>query len=120
VCDSYGLAPAADPTLASVPGSGWRCWLALAGDEPIGAAGLYVADGVGYLGIGATLPAYRGRGAQTALLAGRIREAARLGCDVVVTETGERVDGRPGDSYRNILRAGFEEVAVTANWQGRA
>ena len=41
---------------------------------------------------------------------------ARSGCDVVVTETGERRDDLPSNSYRNILRAGFTEVAVRANW----
>jgi hypothetical protein len=39
-----------------------------------------------------------------------------MGCDVVVTETGERRDDLPSNSYRNILRAGFTEVAVRANW----
>ena len=39
-----------------------------------------------------------------------------VGCDVVVTETGERRDDLPSNSYRNILRAGFTEVAVRANW----
>jgi hypothetical protein len=37
----------------------------------------------------------------------------------VLTETGERHDDLPSNSYRNILRAGFEEVEVTANWLGR-
>ena len=35
-------------------------------------------------------------------------------------ETGERGGDRPSNSYRNILRAGFEEIAVTANWAGQA
>ena len=46
---------------------------------------------------------------------GSIR-AREVGCDVVVTETGERRDDLPSNSYRNILRAGFTEVAVRANW----
>ena len=52
------------------------------------------------------------RAAQNALLAARIRHAREAGCDVVVTETGERRDDRPSSSYRNILRAGFTEVRV--------
>jgi len=32
----------------------------------------------------------------------------------------ERRDDVPSNSYRNILRAGFEEIAVTANWLGRS
>jgi hypothetical protein len=35
---------------------------------------------------------------------------------VLVTETGAPVDGRPGGSYRNIVRAGFEPQYVRANY----
>ncbi len=77
---------------------------------------LFVSEGVGYIGFAATLPEHRGKGAQNALLAERIDHAREMGCDVVVTETGERRDDLPSNSYRNILRAGFTEVAVRANW----
>jgi GNAT superfamily N-acetyltransferase len=117
---SYELPEAVEPRLARTPEAGWRCFLALDGDEPAGAAALFAAGSVAYLGFAATLPEHRGKGAQSALLAARIRRAASLGCDVVITETGERRDDRPSNSYRNILRAGFAEVAVTANWVGRA
>jgi hypothetical protein len=53
-------------------------------------------------------------------VAARIRRARELGCNLVTTETGERRADRPSNSYSNILRAGFSEVAVTANWIGRA
>ena len=42
--------------------------------------------------------------------------ARALGCDLLVTETGERRDDLPSSSYRNLLRAGFTEVSVRANW----
>lgn len=116
----YELPEATEAVLAATMHHGWECWLAVAGDTPAGAAALYVDAGVGYLGLAATAPEHRGRGAQSALLAARIARAAELGCDTLITETGERRDGRPDNSYRNILRAGFEEVAVTANWLGRA
>ncbi len=76
--------------------------------------------GVAYLGLAGTLPEHRGKGAQNVLLAARIRRAAELGCDLVITETGERREDRPSGSYRNILRAGFREDIVTANWLGRS
>ncbi len=119
VRESYGLPGALEPRLARAHEGDWLCWVAWAGDEPAGAAGLYVCDGVGYLGFAGTLAEHRGAGGQNALLAERIRRAAELGCDVLVSETGERGEGRPSNSYRNILRAGFTEVAVTANWLGR-
>jgi GNAT superfamily N-acetyltransferase len=120
VCAGYGLPEALEPVVAKASDVGWLCWLALEGDVPASAAALYAAEGAGYLGFAATLPEHRGQGAQNALLAQRIHRAAELGCDVVLTETGELRDGLPSSSYRNIVRAGFEEVAVTANWQGRS
>ncbi|HWC28123.1 MAG TPA: GNAT family N-acetyltransferase [Solirubrobacteraceae bacterium] len=115
----FGLPEAVEAPLARATAGGWRWWLARDGDEPVGAGGLFVCENAGYLGFGATLPEHRGKGAQGALLAARIRRAAGLGCDVVFTETGERRGDRPSNSYRNIRRAGFEEIAVTANWAGR-
>jgi GNAT superfamily N-acetyltransferase len=117
---SYGLPEAIEPRLTRAPAAGWLCWLALDGDEPAGAAGLYTAERVAYLGLAGTRSEHRGKGAQNALLATRIRRAAELGCDLLITETGERGGDRPSRSYRNILRAGFNEDAVTANWLGRS
>ncbi|MEO5633170.1 GNAT family N-acetyltransferase [Gaiella sp.] len=116
VATGYGLPDAAAAWASRAHELGWDCWLAADGDEPAAAAGLYASEGVGYLGFAATLPEHRGKGGQSALLAERIRHARAIGCDVVVTETGERRDDRPSNSYRNILRAGFTEVTVRANW----
>jgi GNAT superfamily N-acetyltransferase len=115
---AYGLPEALEPVIAAAPAAGWECWLALEGDEPAGAGALFASEGAAYLGFGATLPEHRGKGAQGALLSHRIRRAAALGCDRVITETGELRDDRPSASYRNILRYGFEEAGVTANWVG--
>jgi len=117
---SYELPEAIEPRLARMRDAGWRCWVAFHGDEPAGAGALFAAEGVAYLGYAGTVPAHRGKGAQSALLAARIRRAAELGCDLVITETGERGGDRPSNSYRNIRRAGFTEDVVTANWLGRS
>jgi GNAT superfamily N-acetyltransferase len=95
---------------------GWQCFVAFDGAEPAGAGALFTAGELGWVGIGATKPEHRGKGAQSALLAARIAAAADAGCSVVVTETGEPVEGRPNGSYRNILRAGFEPQYVRANY----
>jgi GNAT superfamily N-acetyltransferase len=118
VREAYGLPEAVEPRLSRAPEAGWECLLAVDGEEAAGAAALYVEEGIGYLGFAGTLPRHRGKGAQSALLAERIERAAKAGCDLLVTETGERRDDLPSNSYRNILRSGFEEVAVTANWVG--
>jgi hypothetical protein len=50
------------------------------------------------------------------LLAARIDAARAAGAVSLATETGERVPGAPDQSYRNILRAGFREAYLRANW----
>ena len=103
--------------LRRLPGrDGWQCFVAFDGDAPAAAGALYVTGAVGWIGIGATIPAQRGKGGQSALLAARIQAAAEAGCEVVVTETGAPVDGQPNGSYRNIVRAGFEPQYVRPNY----
>ncbi len=113
----FGLPAFAGEWLAGIVGRpGWHCYLALDGDEPAACASLYVTEEIGWLGIGAALPAFRGRGAQSALLAARIRDGAELGARILVTETGVPAEGRPSFSHRNILRGGFEPAYVRANY----
>jgi GNAT superfamily N-acetyltransferase len=95
---------------------GWHCFLAYDGDEPAGTGALFLTGEVGWLGIAATLPEHRRKGAQGAILKARIDAAAAAGCRVVVTETGQLLEGRPAGSYRNIVRAGFEEAYVRPNY----
>ena len=89
-----------------------RFHLAWDGATPVGAAGIYVEGRAGYLTFGSVLPEHRGKGAQRALFAARIREAATLGCELLVTETGAREPGKAAFLYVNILRAGFEELVL--------
>jgi len=96
---------------------GWRCYVAKV-DGEVGACGaMVIADGIAELGVGATLEPARRRGCQLALLRQRIVDAAEAGCHTLFVETGERLEGRPAGSYRNILRAGFKEAYLCPNWQ---
>ena len=118
VVGGYGLPEETEPFAANVVDRpGWSCYVAYDGDRPAGAGALYVDGPVGWLGFGATLSEYRGRGAQSAILAARIEDARRQGCGTVVTETGELADDRPSSSYRNIVRAGFREAGVRRNYR---
>lgn len=114
----FGLPEWAAAFFRDLPGRrGWRCYVALVDGTEAGCAALLVDGDVAEFGIAATLEAARGRGCQQALLRRRVEDAAAAGCRTLFVETGERVDGRPSNSYRNILRAGFEEAYRRPNWQ---
>lgn len=113
----FGMPAWAATFFAELPGrEGWRCYGARV-DGELGACGAMLIDGgVAELGVGATLEPARRRGCQLALLHRRIVDAAEGGCHTLFVETGERVEDRPAGSYRNILRAGFEEAYLCPNW----
>jgi len=105
---------------AHLPGrEGWRCYVARVDGEAQGCGAMMIEDGIAELGIGATLEQARGRGCQTALLRRRISDAVEAGCHTLLVETGERLPHRPAASYRNILKAGFDEAFMRPNWQRR-
>ena len=93
---------------STVGHSGWTHYLAMVGGRPIAAAVLYVDGTIGWCGFAGTLPAFRGRGAQSALLTRRARDAAERGCQWVVCETMAESAERPNPSLRNMRRLGFE------------
>lgn len=113
----FGMPAWAAAFFAQLPGrEGWRCYGARV-DGELGSVGAMVIDGgLAEFGIGATLEPARRRGCQLALLGRRIRDAAEAGCHTLFVETGERVEDRPAGSYRNILRAGFEEAYLCPNF----
>lgn len=104
----FGMPPIMGRWLAALPGRpNWRCYVAFDNGEPVAAGALYVDGATAWLGVGATLPSHRGRGAQSAILAARITAASDAGCTLLTTETGIPLPGEPAPSYHNILRAGF-------------
>ncbi len=116
----FGLPAWGAGLFAHLPGrEGWRCYAARVDGKAQACAAMLVEDGLAEFGVAATLEEGRGRGCQTALLHRRIRDAAEAGCRTLFVETGERVPDRPSASYRNILRAGFEEAYLRPNWRRR-
>jgi GNAT acetyltransferase-like protein len=117
VREGYELPEAADALLARAPGlERFSCYVAYAGDTPAAAGALAVTGKTGWFGFAATRPAFRRRGGQNAIMAARVRRAGELGVRTLVTETGERVPGRPSNSYRNIVRNGFRPAYVRQNF----
>jgi ribosomal protein S18 acetylase RimI-like enzyme len=85
----------------AVPGV--RLYRARVDGAVAGVARLVIDGDLAEFGGGATLPEFRGRGVQQAMLRHRINEACSAGCSILVTEAEPETG-----SARNILRAGFE------------
>lgn len=114
---AFDLGSAAADILAGlVSRPGWHIFMSFAGDDPAGTGAMFVKDGVAWTDWGATHPAFRRRGSQSALLTRRVERAIELGCELVGTCTGEAVPGDEQASYQNILRAGFEEIGLRENY----
>ena len=88
---------------------GFRRYCAWIDGQLVGTATLRLDDGLAQLCGAATLPAWRRRGVQTALLQRRLADAAKAGCDLALMTTS------PGTkSQENGLRQGFELLYVRA------
>jgi GNAT superfamily N-acetyltransferase len=95
----------------------WRCYVGLVDGRPAAHAGLYLDQGSGtsVLAAAETLPGFRGRGCQTALLHQRLADAAASGCDLAVSEAS------PGStSQRNLERVGLRAVYTKVTWTAPA
>lgn len=101
---------------APVGREGWRHYAAMDADRLVATGATCVLGSCAWLDFAATLPETRGRGAQSALLARRIRDAAGLGCDRVLVETSEPRPDNPAQSWRNATRMGFEQAYVRPNF----
>jgi hypothetical protein len=89
-----------------------ECYLARVNGAVAGGGTLILRDGVAGLFGASTLPAYRNRGVQTALLQTRIARAAQAGCDLVVCLA------QPGSSsQRNVVRRGFSVLYTRVKFE---
>jgi GNAT superfamily N-acetyltransferase len=80
----------------------FRRYLASVDGQVAGGGGMYVCQGIGILCGAATLPRFRRRGVQAALLRRRLEDAAAAGCNLAVVTTA------PGSrSQQNAHRHGF-------------
>ena len=93
------------------PRPDWRLYVAAVEGEPAAFGMLHLGGGVASLAGAATMPSFRRRGCQTALLYRRLADARRAGCGLAVTQAA------PGSvSQRNMERAGFRVAYTKAVW----
>jgi len=116
-CTAFGMPSALQAWLVKlVMRANWQVYLAFDGAQAVACGALFVRGEVGWLGVAGTLPAFRRRGGQGALMARRIHDAAQLGCRWVITETSEDLPDHPNPSYHNMLRAGFSLAYQRPNY----
>jgi len=85
---------------------GFHHYAAFEDSRPIATAALACFEGVGYLTYAQTAEPFRRRGAQSALIAAKVRKAQDLGYTLIVSQTLTMLK----DSYANLQRAGFQEI----------
>jgi hypothetical protein len=96
--------------------AGWHLYAVWHGDHIVAAAGMWTNGETAQLVGGATLPDWRGRGAQTALLVARTRAARDTGHRWMVAETGAETAGAHNSSLHNMTRLGFAVQYERRNW----
>lgn len=91
---------------------GIECYLARFDGKPAGGGTLSLRDGLAGLFGASTLPAFRKRGVQSALLRTRLERGAAAGCSLAVCLA------QPGStSQRNILRHGFQVLYTRVKFE---
>src|SRR5207247_6932937 len=102
LAEVFGWSETLSPWVAAPVGrDAWHHYGAFDRDQLVAAAAMRVHDRVAWFGMAATRASHRGRGAQSALIARRSRDAAALGCDLLVVETAEDTPEKPAPSYHN-------------------
>lgn len=117
VVESFAWPDAMWQLIASPVGRpGWHHYMAYDGEKPAATGAFFALGEIGWFDFAATLEAYRGRGAQKALMARRLHDAAAGGCREAIVETGEPKPGKEFPSYRNMLKLGFEVAYLRPNY----
>jgi len=96
-------------TLANAAVAGSAHLVAVADGRVVAAGSVHVVDGIAWLGGAATLPDWRGRGLQAALIRHRLRLGREAGAELAAATAVPA-----GGSARNLVRLGFEHVQTQA------
>jgi len=90
---------------------GWRLCFMCKNNLPIGMGMLYTANGIATFAGGATLPEYRQRGGQTALIQYLLEASAQAHCEIAVAQTSVG-----SGSQQNVERSGMRTAYIASSW----
>ena len=115
---AFEMPPGASSWFDAIVGrAGWHAIAGFDGDVIVCGGFLYCGRDLAWLGVAGTLPAFRGRGGQRAVMAERIRIALEHGIRNIATETGEPVGDESNPSLLNMRRTGFRPVCSRLNYE---
>jgi GNAT superfamily N-acetyltransferase len=112
----FGFPPVQEPLFGRALDPAFTRVAAWDGPAMVAAASSFVEGDVVALFGASTLPSHRRRGAQSALLALRVREAVAAGARWVSAETGVESPDAPNPSLHNLRRAGLVDLYERQNW----
>lgn len=95
---------------------GWSCYSAYVDGREVACGSMRVFGELALLGLDATLPEFRERGCQSALLTKRLIDATETGCEEVAAEVW---NGHPASqaAAEVLEHAGFREIPGRTNWR---
>jgi hypothetical protein len=118
MCAGFGFPANLAPLWSSIVGKeGWTCFFAELDGRPISTGAMYASGGWAWLGGGTTVPEFRNRGAQKALIAARVNEGINKGVETFVVETAQPSAGELNISHANLVAMGFDQIHTRANYR---
>jgi GNAT superfamily N-acetyltransferase len=118
MCEGFGFPPTLAPLWSAIVGKdGWSCFFALDDRTPVGTGAMYASGTHAWLGGGTTLPKFRNRGVQKALIHTRVECGTAQGIKTFVVETETALTGKPNISYENLKKMGFQHAYDRKNFK---
>jgi GNAT superfamily N-acetyltransferase len=118
MCAAFNFPANLTPLWSAIVGKeGWTCFFAELDGRPIATGAMYASGSYAWLGGGATVPEFRNRGAQKALIAARLNQGVGQGVQTFVVETARPSADEPNISHANLIATGFEQIYTRMNYR---
>ncbi len=118
LCRGFNFPSTLTSLWSSIVGKeGWSCFFAVDGDNPVGTAAMYRSGTYAWLGGGTTLPEFRNRGVQKALIKSRVEQGLSKGVSTFAVETLAPISGEPNISFDNLRKVGFRHAFHRKNFK---